>query len=244
MSNIKMIALDMDGTLLNDDGVVSPYTKRVIRQALEKKIHVVLSTGRPLAMCTSFIEELALPSYVITANGAEIWTVDEQLVERHTIETEKIETLWKKGRKMNVHTWLLASGHIFVDDLVPEDFSAYEWLKIGYGKLSEQEKQTILQKLSNDKTIEISNSSRSNIEVTKKGVHKARAIQTVCERLNVRLEDVMSVGDSLNDVSMIEQAGIGVAVLNAQRKVMEVADFITTSNNEDGVARAIEKFVL
>lgn len=244
MTNIKLIALDMDGTLLNDDGVVTEYTKDIIQQTLRKNIHVVLSTGRPLIMCLDFVEQLTLPSYIITSNGAEIWTADNELIEQHTMDPSKIKSLWEMGKDLHVHMWLLASGEVFVDDMVPEDFTSYDWLKIGFGKLSNQEKSYILEQIKDDPAIEVSNSSRTNIEVTKKGVHKARAIQSICERLNIKMEEVMAIGDSLNDIKMIERAGIGVAVKNAQSKVIEKADYITATNNEDGVAKAIEKFVL
>ena len=80
--------------------------------------------------------------------------------------------------------------------------------------------------------------------MTKTGVHKANAIQSLCTRLEINMEEVMAIGDSLNDLKMIEQVGLGIAMKNAQQKVLEAADYITATNNEDGVAKAIEKFVL
>lgn len=244
MTNIKLIALDMDGTLLNDDGVITPYTQKVIEQAQAQQVTVVLSTGRPLSMCTNFAEQLGLHSYLITANGAETWTFDHKLLERHLLDASKIRKLWEIGNKHKVHMWLVATDNIFIDDIVPENFSEYDWLKIGYGRLTENEKQLLLNEICNDDTIEISNSSTRNIEITKSGVHKARAIRSLCTRLQIKMEEVMAIGDSLNDIKMIEQAGIGVAMQNAQEKVLQAAGYITASNNEDGVAKAIEKFVL
>lgn len=244
MTSIKLIALDMDGTLLNDDGMITPYTQKVIEEVQEQGITVVLSTGRPLSMCTSFADQLSLNSYIITANGAEIWTADEQLLERHTMEAKKIKELWNIGHEQRVHMWLVATDAIFIDDAVPEDFSKYEWLKIGFGRLSLSEKELLWQSIKHDKSLEISNSSPRNIEVTKTGVHKANAIQSLCTRLEINMEEVMAIGDSLNDLKMIEQVGIEIAMKNAQQKVLEAADYITATNNEDGVAKAIEKFVL
>ena len=244
MSKTKLIALDMDGTLLNDDGVVTSYTHDVIQQALKQGVEVVLSTGRPLSLCTTFSEELNLPSYIITSNGAEIWTVEHELIERHPIESKKIETLWQLGNERNLHMWLVATDQIFGNAGRPENFADHEWLKIGYGNLTEQTKAEMLHELRGFKNIEVTNSSLTNIEVNKSGINKAYAIETICKRMNITMDEVMAVGDSLNDLKMIERAGIGVAVKNAQQLIIESADFITDSNNENGVAKAIERYVL
>src|SRR5690625_1475413 len=122
MSKIKLIALDMDGTLLNDDEIVTDYTKRVIEQALEKEIHVILSTGRSLKMCISYAKELQLPSFIITSNGAEIFTADEELIEQHTIDADLMEKLWDIGHQKNLHTWMIAADNIYRDARRPDDF--------------------------------------------------------------------------------------------------------------------------
>lgn len=244
MSTVKLIALDMDGTLLNEDGVVSDYTKNVIKEALAKDIEVVLSTGRPLQMCSSYAEELQLTSFIITSNGAEIWTEDYELLERHTMDPTKIEFLWELGEKENLHMWFVAANELFVNRRRPDNFHHHEWLKFGYGNLDEQMKAFLLQQLLNDTSIEITNSSLTNIEINKAGVNKASAIHSVCKKMNITMKEVMAIGDSLNDQKMIEEAGIGIAVANAQQVIIDSADYITDTNNTDGVAKAIERFAL
>lgn len=244
MKKVKLVALDMDGTLLNDDGIVSNYTKNVINQALNEDIEIVLSTGRPLQMCASYAEELKLTSYIITSNGAEIWTGDHKLLERHTLDAHKIESLWELGDQNNYHMWIVATDEIFVNRRRPENFHQHEWLKIGYGNLDEPAKQFLLEQLQDDKSIEITNSSLTNIEINKAGVNKAKAIRSICKELGISMENVMAAGDSLNDLKMIEQVGVGVAVANAQQLIIETADYVTDTNNDDGVAKAIERFAL
>lgn len=243
MKNVKLIALDMDGTLLNDDGIVSSYTKNVIEKALRQNIKVVLSTGRPLEMCASYADELELTSYIITSNGAEIWK-DGSLFERHTMDSRQMEKLWNLGDENDFHMWMVAANELFVNRKRPENFYAYEWLKIGYGNLDETAKDFLLTQLNEEPNIEVTNSSLSNIEINRAGVNKARAIQSICERIGISMEEVMACGDSLNDLKMLEQVGIGVAVENAQQLIIESADYVTDTNNEDGVAKAIEKFAL
>src|SRR5699024_8941733 len=132
MSKIKLIALDMDGTLLNDEEIVTDYTKKVIQQAMSQGIHVVLSTGRALETCVSYAEDLQLASYLITSNGAEIYTADQKLVEQHALETDLVERMWDIGHQKDIHTWMIASDAIFMDGKRPSDFSDHTWLKLGY----------------------------------------------------------------------------------------------------------------
>src|SRR5690625_2172610 len=226
MGNIKLIALDMDGTLLNDDGVVTPYTHNVIQQALQQDIQVVLSTGRPLPLCTTFAKELQLTSFIITSNGAEIWTVQHELIERKRLEAKKIKELWEIGNERELHMWLVATNQLFVNAERPENFTDYEWLKIGYGNLEEETKRELLEQLSKKKDHEITNSSLTNIEVNQAGVNKANALHSICGKIGITMDEVMAAGDSLNDLKMIEQAGIGIAVENAQQLIIESADYV------------------
>lgn len=244
MTKIKLIALDMDGTLLNDDGIVSKPTERVIQRALKEDIHVVLSTGRPLEMCISFAHDLKLSSYLITSNGAEIYTVDENLLEQHTMEAEKVEHLWQIGHKKDIHMWLVAADAVFVDGKRPSNFKEHKWLKIGYGNLDEAHKLYVMEELKQLQDIEVTNSSLSNMEVNGGGVNKASAIRSLCERIGITPNNVLAIGDSLNDFQMIKEAGIGVAVENAQDVILDIADHIAPTNNEDGVAKAIQRFAL
>ncbi len=244
MDKIKIIALDMDGTLLNDEGIVTVYTKKVIRRALDRNIKVLLSTGRPLEMCISFARDLRLPSYIITSNGAEIYTAEEKLVEQHTIDPKKMEQMWQVGHARDLHMWLVAADAVFTEGRRPSDFTKHDWLKMGYGNLTEANKLDLMEQLKSFHPVEITNSSPSNIEVNGEGVNKAQAVQSVCKQLGITMDRVMAVGDSLNDLSMIKEAGVGVAVANAQEAILEIADYVTGTNNEDGVAKAIERFAL
>lgn len=244
MSKIKLVTLDMDGTLLQDDQEVSTYTKEVINQALAQGVQVVLCTGRPLPMCYDYAVDLALNSYIVTSNGAEIWTVDKQLIERHTFPAEKIETLWKLGNEKNLHMWTVATDELFHSSTRPNNFYDHDWLKIGFGRLDVSTRNELYTKLKDDSTIEVTNSSPNNIEVNHKGVNKVHAVERLCQLSDITMDEVMAVGDSMNDYKMLDQVGLGVAVANGQQEILNVADVITASNNDHGVGKAIEKYVL
>lgn len=244
MDKIKLVALDMDGTLLNNDEEVSDYTREVIAKALEEDVHVVLSTGRWLDSCYSYAELLRLPSYLITSNGGEIWTVNKELRDQHLLDPKRVQMMWELGEEMGVNCWMVATDGVWRRSR-PDDFFAHQWLKYGCDSLDTTKLDKIVEELSHyDDELELTNSLPTNIEVNPKGVNKASALKKVCHELGITMNNVLAIGDSLNDIKMIQQAGIGVAMGNAQEAIKNVADHVTDTNNDDGVAKAIEKFVL
>src|SRR5699024_5816333 len=130
-----------------DEGIVTDYTEQVLERAKKQGIQVILSTGRPLEMCVSYAEELQLASYIITSNGAEIYTANQKLVERHEIDVDTFEKMWKIGHDKDIHMWMVASDAVFVEGKRPSDFSDHTWLKIGYGNLDEADKSYIVKAL-------------------------------------------------------------------------------------------------
>lgn len=241
---IKLIALDMDGTLLEDNHDVSEPTKEAIKQALAKGIHVVLSTGRSLATCYPYAEALNLPSYLITANGGEIYTADQELLEQHLLPTEIIESMWNLGKDTGVDMWMIATDGVYRNDSVPENLKDHSWLKFGCNTTDQNKLDFMIKELSHMKGLELTNSLPTNIEANPAGVSKAAALHFVCGRIGITMEEVMAVGDSLNDIKMIQESGVGVAMGNAQEAIKNVADFVTDTNNDNGVAKAIKRFAL
>ena len=242
-NKIQLIALDMDGTLLTGNHEVTERTKQAIAQAREKGVQVMLSTGRWLNTCYSYYEELQLDSYIITVNGGEIWSPEKELVEQHLFSAEKMEKMWHIGHEAGARMWLVSSGDIFIDQ-VPAGFSDYQWLKIGYDMEDKHKLDHIVKELSSIEDLELSNSLPTNVEVNPIGVNKANALKSVTKKMGITMENVLTIGDSLNDIKMIQEAGIGVAMGNAQEAIKKVANHVTDTNENDGVAKAIEKFIL
>lgn len=241
--DIKLIALDMDGTLLNNELNVSEHTKEVITEALKKDIHVVLSTGRWLNSCYPYAESLELDSYLITSNGGEIWTIDKKLLDQHLLDSEKMEQMWNLGSGLGASMWMVATKEVYRNSR-PEDFHEHQWLKIGFETFEESMLDELIKELSHIEGLELTNSQPMNVEVNPIGVSKAKALNFVCGELGITMNEVMAVGDSLNDIKMIQEAGVGVAMGNAQAAIKEAADFVTDTNNKDGVAKAIKRFAL
>ncbi len=243
-ANIKLIALDIDGTILDGNGTVSEANQEAIRLAQEKGIYIVLSTGRSLITCQHIAESLNISSYLITANGSEIWDfATGNLVERHLIAPERIQMMWDLAHTHQINFWTLTTEKVWREEF-PNDPTIYEWLKFGYDTPDDDLRHMILEKLKQYDEFELSNSSPTNIEVNAKGVNKGTGLLKVCQLLGISVEEVMAIGDSLNDISMIKEAGYGIAMGNAQEIVKETANWTTATNKESGVAKAIHHWVL
>ncbi|MCP3030898.1 Cof-type HAD-IIB family hydrolase [Halobacillus sp. A1] len=242
--DIKLIALDMDGTLLNSGETVSEANYKAIKKAKDQGIHVVLSTGRSLERCQEIAESLGRSSYIVTINGGEIYNDKFELVDQTVLDASLVERLWELREQHDVHYWsTTVQGQFNSSENFEKEINEYDWLKFGFDIQDDEIRKVVLDELQNNEALEISNSSPTNIEVNPAGVNKAAALLKVCERLDIVMENVMAVGDSLNDMAMIKEAGIGVAMGNAQEDVKNEAAWVTSTNDEDGVAEAIERIL-
>lgn len=128
---IKLIALDMDGTLLNEQHQVSDENRKAIKDAEKKGVHVVLSTGRSLKTARDYILSLELSSYLVTVNGSEIWGPDGELVERNQVDTEHIKWMHDISQKNEAKFWAISAEDVW-NNKMPDDFSTQKWLKFGF----------------------------------------------------------------------------------------------------------------
>lgn len=242
-ANIKLIALDIDGTLLNEQGEIPPQNYDAIKAAEALGITVLLTTGRTMMRSRDYAMALKLSSYMVTVNGSEIWDAQGNLLERTLLQTEKMKELLQVVDKYSLPFKAVCSESMWLNE-IPSRIDDFKWMAILMFFEDAKLREEILQNLQMKTGIEISNSSPNNIEINAKGINKARAIDKVCQLLHISMDEVMAIGDSLNDLEMIKAAKIGVAMGNAQEVVKREANWITESNNNHGVAVALEKWVL
>lgn len=246
MNRYKLVALDMDGTLLNDESLISEANSFWIAKALEAGVIVIFSTGRGFAHAIGLAEDIKLETPMITVNGSEIWTKPYELLYRTTLDSSYVEKLHKLAlRYPEAWYWANTIGSIRNKEYWVQDkqIADFEWMKFGYYIEDLQALAEIREEIESWDSLEISNSSIYNIEVNPKGVSKASALAKLCNHLNITMEEVIAVGDSLNDIRAIQEAGLGIAMDNAQQAVKDAADAITASNNDDGVAKVIQKYI-
>jgi hypothetical protein len=245
VSDYKLIALDMDGTLLTDSKQISAENAKWIARAVEQDVAVVMATGRGIQLIRSYTEQLGLDSPIVAVNGGEIWGSPQQLHLRHTLDWRQVE--WLRGVALQLGVWYWAyttEGKLNRDswgDTVLED---QVWLKFGFASNDAVALDRVKAMLDETGAYERTNSHPSNVEVNPRGISKAAGLCEVCRLLGIDMSQAVAIGDSVNDLSMITEAGLGVAMGNAQEEVKRKAAAVTASNEEDGVAKAIRRYVL
>ncbi|SFT01609.1 Cof-type HAD-IIB family hydrolase [Paenibacillus sp. BC26] len=248
MGTIKLIALDMDGTLLNDRQEISSENAKWIHRALDAGVTVCFATGRGFPSALPYAEQLKLDTPMITVNGGEIWKRPHVLHKRTLMSASTLKRLHQEALKYpECWYWAYSTMDIYNKEqwIEPaDDYEHHHWLKFGYHTEDAATREAILRETSSWGGLEITNSSPWNLEMNPEGVSKASAIRELCSLLGIDMSQVAAMGDSLNDIAMIREVGLGVAMGNAQEEVKAVADVVTVNHNEDAVARVIRDYVL
>lgn len=269
-----MIGLDLDGTLLNEKKELLPYTKEVLRRALDKGVVVLTATGRPWMGIPEELRTFPGMRYALTSNGARILDIREgtvlieQLLSRESAKKAleicgKYDTLqevyydgqgYASADKMahvekyhhNPNMWeYLRTTRIPVQDifrLVDEEERGLDKVQALFADMNER--RLAWDELSRVDGLELVGSLGYNIEVNAAGVNKGTGLIELGKLLGIKREEIMACGDGDNDTVMLREVGFGVAMANAEDQVKAAADYITDSNDNEGAAKAIEKFVL
>ncbi len=265
----KLVAIDMDGTLLKEDKTISERTKKAIQSAREKGVTVVLATGRPIEGVSRYLEELDMYTendYVLSYNGALIQkTKSKEAVAKVALKGEDLHYLRKLSDELgvNIHAFSEKSGLITPKNSkyteVEADINKIEIHEINIDNISDDEVMikimmidepeilgAAMEKLPKEvyEKYTVVRSAPFFLEFLNKKVNKGVGVELLAKHLGIKKEEVMTFGDAGNDLHMIKYAGLGVAMENAFDEVKEAADYITDSNENDGVAKAIEKFIL
>lgn len=267
---IKLVAIDLDGTLLNSHKEISPKNKDVLAQAKAAGVKIVLCTGRPLAAIEVYLETLGLRDngdYSITFNGGLVQKNDTgDIIEKALMPLADVHDLYQLATELNVPLDILSDGLVLQLPTSPENQSLYSQLNNLLTFEAAEVQHLTADKIYNKAVVAIDENyldeqiskipatfydryeiikTRSNLlEFMPKGITKAYGISLLARDLGIKQEEIMTIGDEENDLPMIEYAGLGVAMENAVASVKDLADVITDTNDNDGVAHAVEKFVL
>ena len=262
-----MLVLDMDDTLLTDDHKISDLNKKVLLQAQAKGVYVVLASGRPTSAMTSYAKELELDlndSYIISFNGAIISQAkDDQVLFEQKLTVEQIHDLYDYSVKTKTHIITYLD-----DEIISETDSEYievekEITRMAHRKVANfkdyidrpavkcilLENPVYLKTVENDLIeamphLSVSMSKPFFLEAAQQGIDKAASLKLLAEKLNIHQSEIIAVGNAGNDLTMIEYAGLGVWVDNVTPELRDRANVIVASNNNDGVAEVVQKYIL
>lgn len=285
----KLIAIDLDGTMLNGYGVVTENTKKQIKRTIEKGIDVIIASGRPIDSIKTIANEIGSTKYFIAGNGALIYDIqkNEFLYENYLNKEKVLEIIkmceensisynvytdktiistalkynvlyyykenLKKAEDKQTHINIVENMYEYINKMKEEKF-----LKITICDESKSVFQSIIKKLNqieNIEVLDVSHMSRKLIqqgteeipieyyytEISAKNVDKWYALEFLMSKLNIKKEEIVAIGDNINDKKMIEEAGLGVAMGQSNPTIKEIANYITDSNEQDGVATILEK---
>ncbi|RGY95054.1 Cof-type HAD-IIB family hydrolase [Clostridium sp. AM58-1XD] len=274
MAEIKLIALDLDGTLLNDDKKLTAENEQVLKECIARGIYIVPATGRTVNGIPDVVKDIPGVRYAITINGGKVVDMEDNkiissclLTKEHTLEVmetaEKYPVMYDayiEGRGVSEERFLnhmddygITPG---IQDLMYKTRDAYpsiiDHVKSYDGPIEKMNiffrdsatRSHVREILSRNSHILVSSSMPNNLEINAAGATKGDGILRLAEYLGIPREQTMAFGDGENDISMIEKAGIGVVMENGAPFLKDMADYITISNENSGVAAAIRTLVL
>ena len=286
----KLVAVDLDGTLLNQYGDVTENTKRVIKNVMRKGTQVVLASGRSIDSIQNISNEIGASRYIVAGNGAVLYDIEEQknLYENY-IPIEKAKKIIDICEENSIFYNIYTNKKIVTKNLrynvlyyYKENLKKADRKKTNidivdsiqdYVKNMHDEKimkificdetaavfNSIMKKFEevpNVETLDVSHMSRKVIkkgtlefpieyyytEISMKNVDKWNAIEFLINKMGINKDEVIAIGDNMNDKKMIEEAGLGITMEGSTPAVADIANYVTANNNNEGVAKALEKF--
>jgi len=264
---IKLVAIDLDDTLLRDDLTISPRVRAAIREAQRRGVRITLATGRMPISARPYAEQLGLDLPAITYHGALIQQVlSEEVLFRRVVPKDLAARMVADFLTLGVHTQIYIKNRVFAQRRNPW---SREYSRLAAVAVEERDLREVLRSepegvdkillMGEERDLDamapqlrakyggqvhITKSKPMFLEVTDLAVNKGVALAALADRFGIAQAETMAIGDSFNDLEMIEYAGLGVAMGNARPEVKAKADLVTGTNQEDGVAQALERCVL
>lgn len=265
----KLIALDMDGTLLNSDKKISEKNKEALKKAKELGVYVVLASGRPIDGLLKYLEELDLlgeDDYVLSYNGCLVQkTKNKDVVCSSTIKGKDIKYLKNIADNLNVniHAFSKEKGLITPKN---SKYTAYEAhhnnMEVHINDFKNiDDNEDIMKAMMIDEPeildegikklpkevyekYSVAKSAPFFLEFFNKKANKGEGLKLLAEYLGIKKEEIIAAGDEMNDFPMIQYAGLGVAMGNACNEIKKIANYTTDTNDNDGIAKVVEEFII
>ncbi|NLB80452.1 MAG: HAD family phosphatase [Clostridiaceae bacterium] len=263
--NYKLIATDVDGTLLNSNSVLTQATIQGMKDVVDKGVLFTISTGRPAAGVAKFADILDKDMPFIIFNGAVVvMSKSGHVLYRCGLDMHLVKKIIDFGKALNTTMVIWSESNLYAFEL-NERVLKYKSISgvdpILIKDIDELKDETIIKILWNDETEKISefqvdmqkkmgkevncHTSRPYyLEFVSLGASKAIALQKIEEKFGIKPDETIAIGDGYNDISMLQYAGLGVAMGNAPSEIKEIADITAPTNDNDGVLYIIKKYIL
>lgn len=267
-----LIAVDMDGTLLNSRNQVTEYTLHVLQNLMERGCLVVPATGRALTLLPKELSLLCGMQYAVLENGAFIWDyVKEQSIYRKTLPKKQTENILKAVKIRKCYAEIFVNGaayadicslqglktsgmgknfiryfsenHTFIEHLEMTEELTCAAEKINLYFEDAKEAQNMRSIWNACEELSVTTSAGGNVEITPAGDTKGNGLKILAEKIGIPKGDIIAIGDNENDLEMFAQAGCAVAMGNADRKIRMQADYVTLDYDHEGVAVFLENYI-
>lgn len=264
---IRLVAMDLDDTLLRDDWTISSRTVKAIQKARAQGVVITLATGRMAISARPYAKQLGLDVPMIAYHGAMIQQVlSGDILFRRVIPSNIAADIVQEAAARGFHAQIYLKDRVISQQI---NYWSREYERVasvhveqgelamllsqepeGVEKILVMAEETELEHIANPlkksfgEKVHITRSKPCYLEIMDISVNKGVALAALAKRLGITREEIMAIGDSFNDLEMIKYAGLGVAMGNARPEIKEQADLVTVTNEEDGVAEAIECYVL
>jgi Cof subfamily protein (haloacid dehalogenase superfamily) len=270
----KLIAMDMDGTLLNSKKEVSERTREVLGKAAALGVKLVVCTGRIFTSALVYADIIGSSAPVVASNGAYIREKDRnEIIYEKNLDPDKALKIAGMAERYGFYPHIFTADTIYTKKIIhfsenynrwnqtsPEEYKSKinvvddfeaaigecrdRLLKVAVMTDDIENLQRLRREITESVEISIMSSYYNSFEAMEAGVSKGSAVKYLADYFGFSTEEVICIGDNENDLSMIEYAGLGVAMGNSEENLKEIADYITETNDNDGVAAVIEKFIL
>lgn len=262
--NYKLVALDLDGTLLDQDKRLTPETIATISKVRELGTEVTLCTGRMFAAALPYAQELELTLPLITYNGGLVMKPDNrEILYQRVLPNRHAREIIFRAREQGFSINYYHEDRLLVEKITKQNQLYAEWARVSlelvedlaalpYDPLKillmgDQEKLERFEKECNglfNGEVYITKSWPTFLEFMHPEATKGRGLKALIEHLGLDKSQVLGIGDSYNDLEMFKSLGLAVAMGNAEEEVKQAADYVTKSNRENGVAEALKKFII
>lgn len=270
---IKLIATDLDGTLLASDGSISTANRNALLEAKKNGVEIVIATGRAIYESISAIKAIGASNYIISLSGANVYDLKNKkrihsdclereavleavkVLERYSvfyqiyfsetsITSEKSFNLLDKVNLEEGYAKITKKNIVITDNIIEAMNSIDNIEKLFIKAISLEQRDEIRREIQKVVAQPVLNSLDTAIEILTHNSNKGSGLNTIRKVLGLSKNEVLAIGDSENDIDLFNEAGHCVAVNNAFDSLKEKADYIVSSNNDDGVAYAVSKYVL